>query len=328
MLVAVLPAVAVVALLAVGLGVLLGERPGDLQGSDLRGVEGAIAAEQIIAAAEGALRNDDAAKAHEILEQAIYRLPTEQTLRLLLAEAKMRLGDPAGAYEQTDAAIAIGPDHPEYRHAAGMYADEAGLLEQAVVHYGKAQQLDPSNPKYALFLAVAQQKLGRTADAKKNLLVATAIDPSIADAWGLLAEIALQENRTSVGLQHVRRARDLEPASAAWRVIEARLHRRNNDPQRAADVLFGISEFQRSRDPVILEELATCLGQLGDPGRAAMLYVNACSGAPDDSDLHFRAALWLERSGQTERALTYAAEAARRGHAQAAALVDRLAAEG
>lgn len=282
-------------------------------------------ADRVLDDGRKALRDNNPSGAAATLNEGVKRFPNDQRLRFALAEALLGVGDFAGAYEQYDRGIALGEDRAEYRFAAGMAASQAKLLDQAEAQWLKARELDRSNPQYPLFLAQLQRKLGRNADARTNLVVATKLDPNLAVAWGTLAAIALDENHLDSALQHADKALKLDPGNNLWRVVKAQVLRRDNKPREALDVLNTIPEFERLTDRAAMEQSALCHGLLGQPADAASMYVKALESAPEDADLAFQAAVWLERDRQNERALTYAKRSAMLGDERAKALAERLA---
>ncbi|MBL0926706.1 MAG: tetratricopeptide repeat protein [Phycisphaerales bacterium] len=280
--------------------------------------------EAIVSASRGYLNRADPASAAAILEPAVHRAPADQALRFLYGETLLTLGRKDEALEQYELGIAIGPDHAEYRFMAGTLSADLGRDEQADAHYAVAQTLDPSNPKHPLYRAQVQRRLGRPDAARANLMIATRLDPSLAVAWGALAGLALDENRLSVALGYVRRAREFEADRATWRVVEAKILNRQREPAAAANLLAAVPPEERAADPALLEEYALALGLLGKPDLAAEEYTRAAEAAPENAEMAFQAARWLDQASQADRALRYAEAAARRGHAGAVQLVERL----
>src|SRR5690606_9618151 len=124
---------------------------------------------------------------------------------------------------------------------------QIGRPQLAVEHFSVAQAADATNPDYPLYLGQTQMTLGELNPAKANLVRAALLRDSDARPWGMLAEIALQENVTDIALQHITRARALEPSEPAWTVIEARALTRKGEADRALRLLRSMSESdQRS----------------------------------------------------------------------------------
>lgn len=270
------------------------------------------------------LRKGEAAKAEAILSALTARAAHSQDAHTLLAEAHLALGRPADALRAYEAALAIGPETAPLAFAAGSAASMATRNEEAQRWFARAQSLDPSNPQSPLYLAQVQRRAGKIDEAKASLLLAARLDPELAPAWGTLADIALEEGNLSVARGHIARARKAEPDSATWRLIEARILRRDNEPERAATMLMAMGEERLIAEPALLREAAACLGMLGRPGDAASLYVRASSRAREDAGLALEAAQWLDRAGRRDDAIVFAGAAERLGNEEARALRARL----
>ncbi len=278
--------------------------------------------QEIIDAARVYLDQDKAPAAEIILAAAVERIPDNQSLELLLGECLLQQDRLEESYDHYTRGIFIGPDHPEYRFVAGTIASKLNRLDDAEAHYQMAQSMDRSNPKFPLYLAQVQRKMGKIDDARASLVIATKIDDTLSIAWAALAAIALDENRLDMAAQYVARARTIEPDRPDFRVIEAKILRRRNQPQRAADLLLAIPEADRLADAGTLLELSLCFGMLNKPADAAAMYVAAVAVNPDDPELAYQAALWLDRDNQRGRAETYAQHAAAKGHEGAKRLVE------
>ena len=277
---------------------------------------------KVMEAARTRIANQEMEQAEKILAAAGEQFPAEQQVFLLWGETLAlleKIPESLGAYEH---AIALGPDHAEYRHVAGTIAAQLGRLEDADAHYAMAQRLNPNNPKHPLYRAQIQRKLGDIDGARANLVASTNLDPTIAVAWAGLAGLALDENRSQVALSHIRKARELEPLTLAWRVVEAKALRRMGRPEDAANLLLSLETAQITADKGAVAEVVLSLGLLGKHADAAELYVLAVESHPGDVDVLFEAATWLDRAGETGRALEFAAIAARMGHAGAQRLID------
>ncbi len=278
----------------------------------------------VLATADKLVRQGEPDRAEAVLRAAVRQHPEDQELRLALAGACVLQQKPAAAYEQYEAALAIGPRTAEIEFTAGTVASGLNRLDRAEEHFSAAQASDASDPRFPLYLAQVQMKANQTDAARKNLLLATRLDESLAIAWGTLAELSLRENEPNVALQMVARARTLEPAVAAWRVIEARAYNRLRQPENALATLGAISEAERRRLPV-LRLVGESYGLLGRPGEAMREFEAAAGASPSDGDLLFDTAVWCERAGEREKARRYAERAAALGVEAAAKMADRLA---
>ena len=172
-------------------------------------------------------------KAETLLTSAIARNADEQALYVQYAEVLIGKNQQEQAYEQYEKALAIGPRSAELEFVAGTTASAANRLDRAEEHFGAAQAQNKTDWKPPLFLAQVQVKQSNFAEAKKNLLMATHLKSDLGVAWGTLAEIAMRENDASIALQHIAKARELEPDSVLWRLVQARALKRLGKPQRS-----------------------------------------------------------------------------------------------
>jgi tetratricopeptide (TPR) repeat protein len=280
---------------------------------------------RVMEAARTRIANQEIAQAEKILAAGGEQFPAEQQVFLLWGEMLALQGRIPEALDAYERAIALGPDHAEYRHVAGTIAAQLGRLEDADAHYAMAQKLNPNNPKHPLYRAQIQRKLGDTDGARANLVASTNLDPTIPVAWAGLAGIALDKNRSQVALAHIRKARALDPHTLAWRVVEAKALRRMGKPEEAANLMLAVEKEDLAIEPSAVAEVALSLGLLGKHADAAGLYVLAVEANPGDVVVLFEAATWLDRAGETERALEYAEIAAGMGHEGAKRLIDARA---
>lgn len=323
----VLGALAVVAAAGAGAGILFwagAMKPGPAPARD--GAPARPAHEAIRAALDSAralMQRSEWSKASTILAAAAAEHPGDQEVRIALAEALLAQRKNAESYEQYEKALAIGPREPKLEFAAGQVAAQAGLTERAIEHFSMVQSADPRNAAAPLMLGMMQRQAGQLDAAKASLLRAANLDPASAFAWGALADIALGENNLGLALQHIGKARQIQPESKEWRLIEARTLARQGEPEKALLVLLPMDPSQR-REPAVVRLIAQCHGMLGRHGDAAAAWVEAAAGEPENADVHMEAATALERAGQSAQALEHAKRAEALGHKAAADLVARL----
>ncbi len=286
----------------------------------------AASTEAILDAADRLVQQGEADRAEAVLRAAVGEQPGDQELRLALAGACVLQQKLAEAYQQYEAALAIGPRVPEVEFIAGTVASQLRRLDRAEEHFSAAQASDPTDARFPLYLAQVQIGQGRHEEARKNLMLATTLDDSLAIAWGTLAQLSLRSNDPNVALGLVRRARELEPSVVVWRLLEARARNRiggEDQLARALAVLEGLPPHQRQRLDV-LGVMGESYGLLGRPAEAAGVFAAAAAARPDDGELQLEAAIWHERIGELDAALGYARRAEALGVEAGAKMVARL----
>jgi tetratricopeptide (TPR) repeat protein len=283
--------------------------------------------ESIVKAARTYELQGEPGRAEAIYREALARFPASGPLYAAYAEFLVGQRRYAEAYTEYEKALAVGERTAAGEFAAGLAASLAGRHDRAVEHFAAAQALEPASATIALHLGQAQMASGELDAARASLVRSLRLDEDQAVAWGMLAEISLRQNNAAMALQHIRRARLLEPANLAWRLIEARAHRRANDPRSALEVLAGVAESEQ-RDRAVLRLMAECYGMLSRPSDAAALLARASDAEPEAAWLAVEAAEWFERAGDAVSARRYAARAADLGDARAERLLERLGSGG
>lgn len=299
-------------------------RTAELAGAGGPGGGGRVA--EMLSAAREHLRADDLEKAELLLRDASVRAPDDYEIWSLLGETLLSRGRTREAYEAYAHAAAAPGAPVELEFNAGTVANTAGLVDEALAHYERASAREPGDARFALYLAQIQRKTGDLAAAKASLVRAVNLRPDLALAWGVLADIALQENNLPVARQHIARARELEPDSTQWRLIEARVLKRQNDPEAAARLLLALPEDRLLTDPAAVDEAATALAMLKRVDEAASLCLRAADRLPQNAEVNYRAAMMLRRAGRDADALVLAQVAAGLGSEPAKALAAELSA--
>lgn len=263
-------------------------------------------------------------RARIILSEATRQHPEDQDLRVAYAKALVALERPDAAYEQMEAALAIGPRRHELEFLAGTCAAAAQRLDRALEHFAMAQTGDLTEVTYPIYLGQVQRQLGLSDKAKASFMRAVNMDPENTIARGSLADMFLGENKVGMARQQIDIARKLEPGVAQWRIIDARILNREGEPEKALLVLQGMNEQDKMSSPV-LRLTAECYGLLSKPQAAAEVYARAVEAKPRHPEVAFEAALWFERAGQSDKAKTYAERAAMLGNEQARQMLQRMA---
>lgn len=291
-------------------------------GTAAEGVDLASAA-AVLKAARTYVGNQELGKAEAVLRAALKDRPQDAVVRTMLGDVLLQAEDNEGAMAQYAAAADRDDASGESLFKAGSLAAELGEGERALGYLARAGEADPGNAEIPSFTAGVQIDLGRIEDAKVSLARAAVLDEAIGVVWGMLAEIAVRENRLDMAGQHIVKARRFEPDVIAWRVLEARIMRRRGEPEKGIMLLDAIGEGDRF-EPAVIAEMAACLGMVGRGEDAFLIYQVAVDERPTEPELWYQAALWAERLGHTETAVDLARSASMLGDARAKAVLERL----
>ncbi len=279
--------------------------------------------EEILGAVQVYVREEEFDSAQRVLEEAVVSYPADQELRYALGDLYLLTNQAAPAYEQYLAGIEIGPESWNAHFTAGTIANTIGNPEIAAGHYNAAMRLDPSNPETPLYLAAIQQKLNQLDEAKASLAIAGKMNPSDARIYAMRAEIALRENKATIALEQIRKAREIEQNDLGLILIEARALKRLRQTEDAIDLLMALP-MEQAMNPDAVTLLAECLGSVGRFDDAASRVMDAADRQQTNGALRFEAALWLQRAGRTNEAIAWAQQAAELGEARAKAWLESL----
>jgi len=238
--------------------------------------------EQSLTAAQEYIQSEDPIKAQAILITLIQRAPREvrarelygQTFTLLALQTQRRGNAQAEqqfrdrAYEQYQAAVELDPNSAGLQQSAGMMALAAGNTGAALGHFQTAGKLDPKSPQHPLYEAQVLIQAKRYDEARACLERVLALDPDEAIAHASLAIISLDQGQYDEALKHIAEARRIQPDDLGLRAQQAKIYRRKGDPQKALQLLIGLSTGDRATD-LIAFEIAASYDQLGQPMNAA-----------------------------------------------------------
>jgi len=279
--------------------------------------------EEILGAVQVYVQNQQYAQATTVLEHAVSQYSGDQEIRFALGDLYMLQNLHAQAYDQFVAGIEIGPSNSEAEFTAGTLANMLDRFELAESHYSASMRFDSNNPDTPIYLAAIQMKMNRLADAKINLALAGRIAPDRARIYAMRSEIAMRENKTTIALEQIRKARAIEPRVLGWLLQEARVLKRNGNPQEAINLLAALPTDSLD-DPDSVYILAECYGMVGRPGDAASRLMDLAAKHPNDSKLAFEVAKWIERAGDRDSAVEWAHKAQLLGNEQASQWIESL----
>ncbi len=289
---------------------------GGLGAGGLDGIAPTESIEEILGAVQVYVRNQEYAQATTVLEHAARQFPGDQEIHLALGDLYMVQKKHEPAYAQYVSGIEIGPSSSTMEFTAGTLAQMLGRTELAEMHYMAAMRLDPKNPDMPIYLAAVQMKANRLDDAKMNLAIAGKLAPDRSTIYAMRSDIALRENKLHIALEQIQKAIDLSPREAGLILQQAKVLKRMGKGEEALNLLASLPEEQLS-EPDTARLLAECYGLVGRPGDAASRMMDVASLHPQDGQLAFDVALWLERAGEREQAIEWANKAQGLGHGRA-----------
>jgi Tfp pilus assembly protein PilF len=142
----------------------------------------AVASEQSQALASRALVALNAGQtqqALELLDQAVAADPTDADVLYQRGATRAKLGNYPGAIEDLRATLAIRPDFPQAELELGIALTENGQNKEAEPFLQRAQYTPELEAQASFFLGIAQLRLDRPGDARRNFERARSRDPSL-----------------------------------------------------------------------------------------------------------------------------------------------------
>lgn len=216
------------------------------------------------------------------------------------------------AYGHYEDAARLAPEIAGLQQTAGEIAVLAAKPEAAMNHYMAAAALSPEDPRPPLYMAQIFMGAGDMEQARHWIERVLVIEPRQPHALATLAMIEADAEQWPAAFDAIAQARAAQPDDLGLRVIEARLHRRHGDAERALELLLALNEASRV-DVIVCTELATSWMELGRPEQAVDVWTRcfaAQEGTPQSGRIAIEVALaWIE-AGSMEEASVWLDQAA------------------
>ncbi|MBL1217859.1 MAG: hypothetical protein D8M59_10235 [Planctomycetes bacterium] len=229
--------------------------------------------EDALDAASQYMNTDHLPEAETILKALIAKYPDHPDVLRQMSGLHMLFARTVPACECFDHMLELhGGSAADYHHA-GVLANMIGNLDLSRQRFETACRMNPSEPEHFKYLAMIEMKQYDYAAAKAHLVQAATMNDADEVIWGTLGEIAFLENHLDIGMQHTKKARALNPANLKWRLIEARILRRQNKPDEAITLLSALTKPD-SVEQGVINEIALCWAMKGDPLHAAQIHID------------------------------------------------------
>jgi serine/threonine-protein kinase len=206
-------------------------------------------------------------------------------------------------------AIEVGPRYfKAYQQLGGFYYDR-GDYERAVEYLKKVVELIPGNPEGHVILAAPYAKLGRFAEAERELRAALDLRETL-DAHVNLGAVLAYQCRYLEAIAHEQRAVALAPNDYMTWVNLGDNYRRTYQPAQTRQAYqrgLDLTQREVSRNPQDVGSrafLAYLLARLGKRGQAEFEISQSLQMPPPDAQVLRMAALTYEALGQRENTLS------------------------
>jgi len=208
-------------------------------------------------------------------------------------------------------AAQLRPTHTGFQSAAGVAAQQAGMLTEAIACFERAQAADAANVQHSLYLGQALLQTGDVTRARVCLERARALAPE--SPWPLsgLSGLELQAGNAPLALELAQRARTLDPQADQLRVAEAKALRKLGRHTDVLTLLLALPPKSRTSE-ALAWEIASAHESLGDRVAAAAAWgdwAEQCTSAEAAAD----AARRWEDAGDAVQAASWRRVALQRG---------------
>ncbi|WP_374481545.1 FecR domain-containing protein [Zoogloea sp.] len=195
-------------------------------------------------------------------QQATALAPTDALAWARRAELELSLGHTAAGSEAAQRTLALDPDTQRARALAAFASLLRGETEAARAAFSTALDADDRDPFTHFGLGLALMRLGDTDGGRREVEIATLLDPSNAELRSYLGRAYLEEARNKVAGAQFDLARRLDPASPTPWYFDAFLKLLEREP--LAAIRNGEEALARNDNRSVLRS-----SELLDQDRAA-----------------------------------------------------------
>ena len=276
----------------------------------------------VLDAVEASLRSARLDEALLVARRLAVALPNDADVQEILARTHLArsLAAVQPALQSTERAAAaqaylraaqLRPTHAGFQSAAGVAAQQAGMLDEAVACFERAQSADGANAQHPLYLGQVLLQSGDVARARACFERASALAPESPWPISALAVLELQMGNAPVALELAQRARTLDPQADQLRVVEAKVLRKLGRHADVLTLLLALPPKSRGSE-AFAWEIASAHESLGDRVAAAAAWgewAEVCASAEAAAD----AARRWEDAGDPIQAASWRRVAVQRG---------------
>jgi len=208
-----------------------------------------------------------------------------------LGDDLLKMGRPADAMRQFQAALQIHPNSAQAHNNLGSILAQRNEADEAVAHFQKALQIQPANwLAHGNLARVLFYQLGRADEAMAQCQQALEIRPGFAQAHLTLGDILLQKGQDAGALTHYQKALQIEPDSPAilndmsW-ILATSPDANLRNGEQAVRYAKRACELTKDNDPACVNGEAAAYAEAGRFDEAVAAAQRACALASQGRQL-------------------------------------------
>lgn len=236
-------------------------------------------ADLITSIANAQLQSGDMAAAEETARKAIAVDPGFYAAHNILTLVYINTGKLDDAEHLATFVTGKDPGNPEAYFNLGVVYDIKGLNSRAMSAFSKSVDLRGDYDESRINLATTYIRAGRVTEAREQLEMALAINPTSANAYYLLGNIARAEGNSAEALKAYRQALSGQPAFAPARIGAAITYASGGNLAEAREVLEEGVQYGEDL-PLIYTNLGIVHRQMGDEKAAERNFKKAVEAEP------------------------------------------------
>ena len=220
---------------------------------------------------------------------------------LTIAARQHQAGNLAVAESLYQSVLTAAPDNVDALQLLGVLRHQQGENDEGFALLNRARAKAPENPEiHANFGAVLSQA-GRHGEAEESLRRALALAPAHLQARLNLIRMLADLGRNGAALAVCREGIAIQPRTAVLHKFLGELLIKDRDFENAKNALCACLEIE-SDDAAVMNDLAVCYRELGNPVEAERWYRDAVARAPDQMEIRYNFGAFLLGLGRIEDA--------------------------
>jgi tetratricopeptide (TPR) repeat protein len=231
-------------------------------------------------------------RAEAWLATSLALAPEDAALAIAFARAALNAGRLDEAAQRAERALELAPQDPDVLHGAGDIYASQGKFEKAIQAYDQAMQRSPAPLTIKMARARLLTRIGRPAQAARELQAILEKHPTEEAAWDELSQAQEAqgdlENALSAAVEAVR----LAPRRAAYRLQLGRLCLKGGQLDRALDELTH-AQSRAPEDASIAVELGKVFEARREHQNALDCFQRAIRHDPENAAAHYHAGIVL-----------------------------------